>query len=90
MKRLAVLLVTALLLTGCLGGGSQDKRNPLAGQMQVSFIGKRDQVSGFRALSSRVNTPQGFEEQLFAPEIHREPFASDQQGELVNAFTPVP
>lgn len=88
MKRLAVLLVTALLLTGCLGGGSQDKRNPLAGQMQVSFIGKRDQVSGFRALSSRVNTPQDFEEQLFAPEIYREPFASDQQGELVNAFTP--
>ena len=60
MKRLAVLLVTALLLTGCLGGGSQDKRNPLAGQMQVSFIGKRDQGFWFQGVIQPGEHPSRF------------------------------
>ncbi|HPT82652.1 MAG TPA: hypothetical protein PLM25_02080 [Limnochordia bacterium] len=51
-------------------------------------MAKRGGVSGLALLSTNVSSPKDFEDNLFTPDIYREPFASEAQGELVGSFTP--
>jgi len=53
VKKLAVVVVMALLLTGCLGSGRSNRE--VAGNLQVSFVAKRPGVSNLALLSEPGN-----------------------------------
>ena len=88
MKRLCVVLIVALMATGCIGVGGSKKDVIGTEGLQISFIAKRDHTSGINALSGNFHTPQDHEDTLFNREIYREPFNRSEEGMLIGAFTP--